>query len=117
MKLIYIVNARIPTQRAHGMQVMKMCEAFQKQGFAVELVVPARWKNEITVDPFEYYQIAHKFHIRKLFCELRHHFFVDLVAMCPVFENDEREPHRFACPRLRDINERESFEAYTLHSL
>ena len=67
MKLIYIVNARIPTERAHGMQVMKMCAAFGKQGFEVELVVPARWKNSITTDPFEYYQVDDRFRIRRLF--------------------------------------------------
>ncbi|OGZ53287.1 MAG: hypothetical protein A3B25_00230 [Candidatus Ryanbacteria bacterium RIFCSPLOWO2_01_FULL_48_26] len=67
MKLIYIVDARIPTERAHGMQVMKMCEAFSKQGFIVELVIPAR-QNTISADPFDYYQIGHKFRIRKLFC-------------------------------------------------
>jgi len=67
VKLIYVVNARIPTEKAHGMQVMKMCEAFQKQGFEVELVIPARWKNQLAADPFDYYQIEHKFRIRKLF--------------------------------------------------
>lgn len=28
MKIIYIANARIPTEKAHGIQIMKMCEAF-----------------------------------------------------------------------------------------
>ena len=28
MKLIYITNARLPTEKAHGIQIMKMCEAF-----------------------------------------------------------------------------------------
>jgi GxxExxY protein len=32
MKLIYIANARIPTEKAHGIQIMKMCEAFAKYG-------------------------------------------------------------------------------------
>ena len=27
-KLIYIANARIPTEKAHGIQIMKMCESF-----------------------------------------------------------------------------------------
>jgi len=35
MKLIYIANARIPTEKAHGIQIMKMCEALliQKKCF------------------------------------------------------------------------------------
>lgn len=28
MKLLYIANIRIPTEKAHGIQIMKMCEAF-----------------------------------------------------------------------------------------
>ena len=28
MKIVYIANARIPTEKAHGIQIMKMCEAF-----------------------------------------------------------------------------------------
>ena len=35
MKLIYIVNARIPTEKAHGVQIMKMCEAFAAAGIEV----------------------------------------------------------------------------------
>ena len=33
MKLIYIANARIPTEMAHGLQIMKMCEAFASSDF------------------------------------------------------------------------------------
>ena len=28
MKLIYITNARIPTEKAHGYQICKMCKEF-----------------------------------------------------------------------------------------
>jgi glycosyltransferase involved in cell wall biosynthesis len=78
MKLIYIVNARIPTEKAHGIQIMKMCEAFVDANNAnqdtniankidVELVVPQR-RNNIIKDPFEYYGIEKKFKITKLPC-------------------------------------------------
>lgn len=30
MRLIYISNARLPTEKAHGIQIMKMCEAFAR---------------------------------------------------------------------------------------
>ena len=65
-KLLYITNARIPTEKAHGIQIMKMCEAFSKAGAKVELVVPKR-KNPITTDPFEYYSVEKNFSIKKLF--------------------------------------------------
>jgi len=66
MKLIYIANARIPTEKAHGIQIMKMCEAFAMDN-AVELVLPARF-NRIKDDPFDYYGIKKNFRIKKLPC-------------------------------------------------
>ena len=65
MKLIYIVNARIPTEKAHGIQIMKMCEAFVDSGAEVELVVPWRF-NPIKSDPFEYYDVKRVFKIVKI---------------------------------------------------
>lgn len=42
MKLYYVANARMPTEKAHGIQIAKMCEAFIEAGTDVELVVPRR---------------------------------------------------------------------------
>lgn len=56
---------RIPTEKAHGIQVMKMCEAFALKGHSVELVVPNR-KNSIIKDPFEYYSVKKVFSIKKI---------------------------------------------------
>ncbi|TAL49398.1 glycosyltransferase [Patescibacteria group bacterium] len=67
MKLIYIANIRLPTEKAHGIQIMKMCEAFAAQGVGVKLVVPRR-KNFIKDDPFLYYGIKRKFKIIKIPC-------------------------------------------------
>ena len=65
-KLLYISNARIPTEKAHGRQVMKMCEAFMRCGIDVELVVPYR-RNILKTGPFEYYDIpADSFRMKKL---------------------------------------------------
>ncbi|MFH1841349.1 MAG: glycosyltransferase family 4 protein [Candidatus Nealsonbacteria bacterium] len=66
MNLIYIANARIPTEKAHGFQIMKMCESFTSFG-KVELVVPKRF-NHIKEDPFDYYGINRIFKIKKLPC-------------------------------------------------
>ncbi|HEY4499665.1 MAG TPA: glycosyltransferase family 4 protein [Candidatus Paceibacterota bacterium] len=67
MKLYYIANARIPTEKAHGVQIMKMCEAFVDAGHEVKLIVPKR-KNPIQEDPFAYYSVKRNFTIKKLWC-------------------------------------------------
>lgn len=64
-KFTYIVNARIPTEKAHGIQIMKMCEAFADNGMEVELVIPRR-KTHASDDPFEYYGVKRNFEITKL---------------------------------------------------
>ncbi|MEI6296927.1 MAG: glycosyltransferase family 4 protein [bacterium] len=66
MKLFYIANARIPTEKAHGIQIMKTCEALSKQGIEVELIVPNR-DNNINEDPFYYYKIERNFNIKKIY--------------------------------------------------
>jgi len=75
MKILYIANVRIPTEMAHGLQVMKMCEAFSKlkvqnQKLKVELIVPKKFSiSELgKKDPFEYYRVDKVFKIKKLFC-------------------------------------------------
>jgi len=42
MKIYYIANARMPNEKAHGIQIAKMCEAFVETGVDVTLVVPRR---------------------------------------------------------------------------
>ena len=64
-KLIYIANARIPTEKAHGIQIMKMCEAFAYTGLDVILILPRRL-NKIKDDPFDYYGVRRNFKIIKL---------------------------------------------------
>ena len=66
MKIIYIANARMPTEKAHGIQIIKMCQAFSRAGLDVELVLP--WRiNHIKEESFEYYGIKKSFNIKKLF--------------------------------------------------
>ncbi|MDO8574888.1 MAG: glycosyltransferase family 4 protein [bacterium] len=65
MKLIYITNSRIPTTKAHGFQIMKMCEAFSSAGCEVELWVPRRL-NPLKENPFRYYEIRETFNIKKI---------------------------------------------------
>lgn len=67
MDIAYLANARIPTEKAHGIQIMKMCEAFTVQGNAVTLVVPQRWHAAQT-DPFTAYGVMSRFPIVRLPC-------------------------------------------------
>ena len=67
MKMVYLANIRMPTDMAHGVQIMRMCEAFALAGLDVELIVPRRF-NQIKTDPFAYYNVKKNFKIKKLFC-------------------------------------------------
>ena len=42
MKLICTPATRIPTEKARGIQRMKMCQAFAKEGLEVDLICPQR---------------------------------------------------------------------------
>jgi glycosyltransferase involved in cell wall biosynthesis len=64
MKLIYITNSRIPTEKAHGSQIMKMCEKFSELS-SVKLIVPHKI-NYLGQDPFTYYGIKRNFKIETL---------------------------------------------------
>jgi len=70
MKISYVANIRIPTEMAHGIQVMKMCEAFAKNGAQIELIVPKRFSiSDLGKrDPFEHYKVERIFKIKKIFC-------------------------------------------------
>lgn len=42
-RLIYLSNNRLPTEKAHGLQIVQMCEALADAGYAVTLVAPRRF--------------------------------------------------------------------------
>lgn len=62
MKIIYVANIRLPTEKAHGVQIMKTCESLVQSGADVELIVTDR-PTAIPLDPFAYYGIATPFPI------------------------------------------------------
>jgi glycosyltransferase involved in cell wall biosynthesis len=69
VKLLYIANARLPTEKAHGVQIMKMCEAFSQNGVEVELVVPFRVQTaqmRQACDLWTYYGIRTHFKFTRL---------------------------------------------------
>ena len=67
MKLIYIANARMPTEKAHGIQIARMCEAFANNDVEVELIIPKRL-NSLKEGIFNYYGIKNNFKIKKIPC-------------------------------------------------
>lgn len=77
MKLIYLDSGRFPTEKAHGYQIAKMCEAFGICGDEVELVISSR-KNPIIENPFQYYGLKHNFRVTKIKS-------IDLVNVVPKF--------------------------------
>ena len=77
MKLIYISNARIPSEKANTYQTLCMCEAFGEIGLGVELWHPARdhdYRNNIKslLDELSKLGISNNFVIRRKFaCDFR----------------------------------------------
>ena len=63
-KIYYIANARMSTEKAHGIQLAKMCEAFVEQGIDLELVVPKRKTSQASLKDF--YGLRVDISIRKL---------------------------------------------------
>ncbi|MEW6578815.1 MAG: glycosyltransferase [Chloroflexota bacterium] len=43
LRLIYLSNNRLPTEKAHGLQIVQMCEALADAGYTVTLVAPRRF--------------------------------------------------------------------------
>lgn len=79
MKLLYIANIRMPTEKAHGLQIMQNCEAFADAGADVTLWV-ARRRNtadmrQIT-DPYTHYGVKRNFRLRRVAC-------LDLLPLVP----------------------------------
>ncbi len=65
MKLLYAAFVRLPTEKAHGVQIVRTCEALAEQGADVELVIPNR-TTSITQDTYAYYGVKHNFDITPL---------------------------------------------------
>ena len=56
MRILYIANVRLPTERAHGIQIVKTCEALAREGVEVTLLIPNTF-NHLKDDLFTYYGI------------------------------------------------------------
>lgn len=68
MKIAYIAPIRLPTERAHGYAIMKMCEEFARLGHEVELIVPNKSASALKEkDPFIFYGIERNFTLTRIF--------------------------------------------------
>lgn len=65
MRIEYITQARIPTEKAHGVQIVEMCRAFSLLGHEVTLVVPKRAQKG--KDIWSAYDIEPTFKVRYVF--------------------------------------------------
>lgn len=65
MQLQYIANIRFPTEKAHGVQIVKTCEALSRAGVRVTLLVSNR-HSSIQEDAFSYYAIQKNFTVVRL---------------------------------------------------
>ncbi len=61
----FVMHLRMPTEKAHGLQIAKTLEALTKIGEHVELWVPRR-TNPIHEEVFQYYALTERFPIRIL---------------------------------------------------
>jgi len=69
VKLVYLTNARLPTEKAHGYQICKMCEAFVQNGVEVVSMHPSRRQPHPGLrgqSVFDYYGIKRSFAVRTL---------------------------------------------------
>lgn len=65
MRILYAAWIRLPTEKAHGAQIMHTCAALARQGAQMTLVIPGR-KSNIPEDPFAYYGVEKNFSIKTL---------------------------------------------------
>jgi glycosyltransferase involved in cell wall biosynthesis len=71
-KLVYVANNRLPTEKAHGLQIVQMCEALADTGYDLTLVTPRRFNTPemkaLDVSLWEYYGVNENFAFRRLPC-------------------------------------------------
>lgn len=67
-RLLYIMPIRIPTEKAHGLQIAQNCEAFADMGYEVTLWAAALWNRPLRHirDVHAYYGVRPNFRIRRL---------------------------------------------------
>lgn len=67
LNILYVVNSRIPTEKAHGKQIVETCQALADQDCSVLLLLPAR-VNYIKDSLFDFYRVRQNFTVKRLPC-------------------------------------------------
>ena len=57
----------MPTEKAHGLSTVKICEAFSKCGYKVDLIIPKLWRHK-SENIYDYYGVKKRFRILKIPC-------------------------------------------------
>lgn len=65
IRIAYCTNVRLPSERAHGHQVARVCDALAKQGHEVTIFAPFR-KNPIKQDYWEFHKADRKVQLKHL---------------------------------------------------
>lgn len=65
MKICYLAKTQIPSRRANSVHIMKMCQAFARNGHDVTLLLPKEGADE-KVDVYSYYDVEPIFKIEWL---------------------------------------------------
>lgn len=81
--LLYISMMRLPTEKAHGLQIVQNCEAFADAGYDVTLWVARRFNTaemRAIDDPYAYYGVQPNFTIRHIPC----------IDLFPLFPSDSK---------------------------
>jgi glycosyltransferase involved in cell wall biosynthesis len=78
-RLLYIANIRLPSEKAHGLQIMQNCEAFTEAGAQVTLWTARRINTrdmQAVADVWAHYGVRRTFDIQRLPC-------LDLLPLVP----------------------------------
>lgn len=71
MNLYYVANARLPTDKAHGLQIVENCEALAAEGARVSLIAPRRRhgpEGRADADPYAHYGVERTFQLDRVWC-------------------------------------------------
>jgi len=76
VQFFYLANVRLPTEKAHGLQIIQMCSAFAEAGVKVILVAPRRLQthNLAKQELFQFYNLPQNFQVKYLPC-------IDLIKL------------------------------------
>ena len=64
-RMYYLAPIRLPTEKAHGRQIVKTVEALARRGLDIELVIPRR-TNASNQEIFSHYGVTHPFLLKQL---------------------------------------------------